>query len=187
VKRDRTDSLPHEYHQKFCETANENRKNCLENPYPTFRIQDYSWDERGYSELNRFYGDISEKLDNKFKTICKLTYGTMGSHTGLDTSMFRTATWNYIQCLVGIRHDDYDYAEVNDLLHRSLKKYIKTASCYPEQCNKDDYEMIMRDFKESEKIHVMLLVSEAKFQSELLYALKAISSYFTKSYQNTRR
>ena len=108
--------------------------------YFHFGIQDYSWDEEGYSLMNRFYGEISEKLDDKFQTICKLTYGTMGSHIGLDTTMFRTSVWNYIQvtfdclchtkpiiktsnmilfqCLVGIRHDDYDYAEVNDLLHR---------------------------------------------------------------------
>ena len=44
----------------------------------------------------------------------------MGGHTSIDTSLFRRASWNYIQCVWGVRHDDYDYHEVNELLHRSL-------------------------------------------------------------------
>lgn len=33
----------------------------------------------------------------------------------VDTSKFRRAIWNYIQCIYGIRHDDYDYGEVNQV------------------------------------------------------------------------
>jgi len=148
------------------------------NEFPTFRVQDYSWEDEGYSLVSRFYDDIAQLLDDKFKTAYNLTYGTMGRLAAIDTSMFRRATWNYIQCLYGIRWDDYDYAEVNDLLHRSLKKYIKTAACYPESCDIEDYNSIMTDFQPSEKIHVCLLVSEAKFQSELLYAFRAIADHF---------
>ena len=84
----------------------------------TFRIQDFTWDEEGYSTIARFDEDTAECLDDKFRTIYNLTYGTMGSHTSIDTSLFRRASWNYIQCVWGIRHDDYDYHEVNELLHR---------------------------------------------------------------------
>lgn len=147
--------------------------------YSTFRIQDYNWDEQGYSLMSRFYDDIAQLLDDKFRTTYNLTYGTMGQLTAIDTTLFRRATWNYIQCLYGIRWDDYDYAEVNDLLHRSLKKYIKTAACYPERCAPDEYRTIMPDFLPSEKIHVCLITSEAKFQSELLYALRAVATHFS--------
>ena len=90
-----------------------------EEEYNTFRIQDFSWDEEGYSAIARFDEDTAQLLDEKFRTIYNLTYGTMGSHSSIDTSLFRRASWNYIQCVWGIRHDDYDYHEVNELLHRS--------------------------------------------------------------------
>ena len=89
-----------------------------EEEYNTFRIQDFSWDEEGYSAIARFDEDIAQLLDEKFRTIYNLTYRTMGSHSSIDTSLFRRASWNYIQCVWGIRHDDYDYHEVNELLHR---------------------------------------------------------------------
>jgi len=146
--------------------------------FPTFRIQDFNWDEEGYSMISQFYDDVAQLLDDKFRTIYNLTYRTMGRHSSIDTSLFRRASWNYIQCLWGIRHDDYDYAEVNDLLHRSLKKYIKTASCYPDQCSTGEYNNIMKDFNTSEKIHLLLLVGEAKVQSSLLYSMKAVALHF---------
>jgi sestrin len=123
-----------------------------ESEFPTFRIQDFNWDEEGYSMISQFYDDVAHLLDDKFRTIYNLTYRTMGRHSSIDTSLFRRASWNYIQCLWGIRHDDYDYAEVNDLLHRSLKKYIKTASCFPDQCSRLEYNNIMKDFNTSEKV-----------------------------------
>ena len=36
---------------------------------------------------------------------------------------------------------------------RNLKKYIKTASCYPELCERRDYRTIMNDFHDSEKVN----------------------------------
>jgi sestrin 1/3 len=68
---------------------------------------------------------------------------------------------------------------VNDLLHRTLKKYIETAACYPERCSPEEYRAIMPDFRLSEKIHVCLITAEAKFQSELLYALRAVVTHFS--------
>ena len=119
---------------------------------PTFRVQDCSWDDHGYSLVNRLYNDVGNLLDDKFKTAYNLTYYTMGTHNRVDTSRFRRAIWNYIQCMFGIRHDDYDYNEVNQLLERSLKTFIKSAVCYPERVTKRDYDRVMREFKHSEKV-----------------------------------
>lgn len=146
---------------------------------PTFRIQDYSWDDHAYSLVNRLYSDVGTLLDEKFKVAYNLTYYTMGRKKNVDTSVFRFAVWNYIQCIFGIRHDDYDYREVNELLDRNLKSYIKTVCCYPNRTTKKDYDSVMKDFKHSEKIHVNLMVIEAKLQAELLYALRAIMQYMT--------
>jgi sestrin len=76
--------------------------------------------------------------------------------------------------LYGIRHDDYDYGEVNQLLERPLKAFIKTVCCYPERITKTDYDNVMREFKHSEKVHVNLMIMEAKLQAELLYGLRTV-------------
>lgn len=81
----------------------------------TFRIQDYSWDDHGFSLVNQLYNDVGILLDLKFRAAYNLTYFTMGDKANVDTSKFRRAIWNYIQCIYGIRHDDYDYGEVNQV------------------------------------------------------------------------
>lgn len=37
----------------------------------------------------------------------------MGGYENVDTTVYRSAVWNYIHALFGIRHDDYDYAKVS--------------------------------------------------------------------------
>ncbi|NXY91846.1 SESN2 protein, partial [Alcedo cyanopectus] len=76
-------------------------------------------------------------------------------------------------------YDDYDYGEVNQLLERSLKIYIKTVACYPEKTTKRTYTQFWRHFKHSEKVHVNLLLLEARMQAALLYALRAVTRYMT--------
>lgn len=97
-------------------------------------------------------------LDEKFKTAYNLTYYTMGGRTDVDTSRFRRAIWNYIQCLLGIRHDDYDYGEINQLLEKMLKTFIKSACCFPERVTKKDYDRVLREFKHSEKVSLKFII-----------------------------
>ncbi|XP_072299282.1 sestrin-1 isoform X1 [Eucyclogobius newberryi] len=146
---------------------------------PTFRAQDYSWEDHGYSLVNRLYPDVGQMLDEKFQIAYNLTYNTMATHKDVDTSMLRRAIWNYIHCMFGIRYDDYDYGEINQLLDRSFKIYIKTMVCSPEKTTKRMYESFWRQFQHSEKVHVNLLLMEARMQAELLYALRAITRYMT--------
>uniref|UniRef100_A0A8D0DPL9 Sestrin 3 n=1 Tax=Salvator merianae TaxID=96440 RepID=A0A8D0DPL9_SALMN len=146
---------------------------------PTFRAQDYTWENHGFSLVNRLYSDIGHLLDEKFRMVYNLTYNTMATHEDVDTTMLRRALFNYVHCMFGIRYDDYDYGEVNQLLERSLKVYIKTVTCYPERTTKRMYDSYWRQFKHSEKVHVNLLLMEARMQAELLYALRAITCHLT--------
>lgn len=145
----------------------------------TFRAQDYSWEDHGYSLANRLYSGIGSLLDAKFQVAYDLTYYTMGDNEHVDTTSFRRGIWNYIHCVFGIRHDDYNYGEVNTLLGRGLKSYIKTVTCYPERTTRADYQSFMSEFKHSEKVHVNLVLLEARLQAEFLYALRAINNYMT--------
>ncbi|XP_014746058.1 PREDICTED: sestrin-2 isoform X2 [Sturnus vulgaris] len=146
---------------------------------PTFRAQDYTWEDHGYSLMNRLYPDVGQLLDEKFQVVYNLTYNTIAMHCGVDTSVLRRAIWNYVHCVFGIRYDDYDYGEVNQLLERNLKIYIKTVACYPEKTTKQIYTQFWRHFKHSEKVHVNLLLLEARMQAALLYALRAVTRYMT--------
>ncbi|XP_037945260.1 sestrin homolog [Teleopsis dalmanni] len=150
-----------------------------ENIPNTFRIQDYSWDDHGYSLVNDLYGDVGTLLDQKFRAAYNLTYFTMAGIKNVDTSKFRRAIWNYIQCIFGIRHDDYDYGEVNQLLDRPLKMFIKTACCFPERITTKDYDSILVELQDSEKVHINLMIMEARNQAELLYASREIMRYRT--------
>ncbi|KAM8713041.1 hypothetical protein ACLKA7_013369 [Drosophila subpalustris] len=145
----------------------------------TFRIQDYSWEDHGYSLVESLYNDVGTFLDAKFKAAYNLTYFTMGGIKNVDTSKFRRAIWNYIQCIFGIRHDDYDYGEVNQLLVRPLKMFIKTVCCFPERITTKDYDSVLVELQDSEKVHVNLMIMEARNQAELLYALREIMRYMT--------
>ncbi|XP_046874875.1 sestrin-2 isoform X1 [Hypomesus transpacificus] len=146
---------------------------------PTMRAQDYSWEDHGFSLVNRLLPDMGQLLDKKFQVVYGLTYHRMAMHEGVDTQTLRKALWNYIQCVYGIRYDDYDYGEVNVLLERALKVYVKTVACHPEQTTSRTYASFWRHFHHSEKVHLNLLLMEARLQAALLYTLRAITRHMT--------
>lgn len=59
---------------------------------------------------------------------------------------------------VCLRYDDYDYGEINQLLDRSFKVYIKTMVCSPEKTTKRMYESFWRQFQHSEKVTEQLIL-----------------------------
>nr|XP_046273706.1 sestrin-2 isoform X1 [Scatophagus argus] len=144
---------------------------------PTMRAQDYSWEDHGFSLVNRLLPDMGQFLDEKFQVVSNLTYHRIAMHEGVDTHTLRKALWNYIHCLYGIRYDDYDYGSVNVLLERSLKVFVKTMACHPEQTTARIYHAFWRHFRHSEKVHANLIVMEARLQAALLYTLRAITHY----------
>ncbi|KAM6427424.1 sestrin-3-like isoform 2-T2 [Liasis olivaceus] len=150
---------------------------CNEDQPQIFRVQDYSWEDHGFSLVNRLYSDIGHLLDEKFRKVDSLHSCSMAKRQGCEHATFKRGIWNYVHCTFGIRYDDYDYAEVNHFLDRTLKLYIKTLTCSPEKMDPQMFERFWKQFKHSEKVHVNLLILEARLQAELLYALRAITHY----------
>uniref|UniRef100_A0A8C1U961 Si:zfos-80g12.1 n=1 Tax=Cyprinus carpio TaxID=7962 RepID=A0A8C1U961_CYPCA len=140
-----------------------------EDHFQVFRVQDYSWEDHGYSLVNRLYSDIGHLLDERFRNVASLPFP--------HSPDLKRAIWNYIHCIYGIRYDDYDYGEVNRLLERGLKLYIKAVACYPDSSKTPLCPLSWAPVKASDKVHVNLLVMEARLQAELLYALRAITQY----------
>uniref|UniRef100_A0A8C1BSF0 Sestrin 4 n=1 Tax=Cyprinus carpio carpio TaxID=630221 RepID=A0A8C1BSF0_CYPCA len=135
----------------------------------TLRRRDYSWEDHGFSLVNRLYSDIGHLLDERFRNVASLPFP--------HSPDLKRAIWNYIHCIYGIRYDDYDYGEVNRLLERGLKLYIKAVACYPDSSKTPLCPLSWAPVKASDKVHVNLLVMEARLQAELLYALRAITQY----------
>uniref|UniRef100_A0A3B3VFQ3 Sestrin 4 n=1 Tax=Poecilia latipinna TaxID=48699 RepID=A0A3B3VFQ3_9TELE len=133
------------------------------------RVQDYSWEVHGFSLINRLYSDIGHLLDDRFRSVTSLP--------SLHSADLKRAIWNYIHYVLGIRYDDYDYVEVNQLLERDLKLYIKAVACFPDVTKTPVCPLSWTLLKASERIHVNLLIMEARLQAELLYALRAITRY----------
>ncbi|KAG7484207.1 hypothetical protein MATL_G00046840 [Megalops atlanticus] len=142
-----------------------------EDHFQVFRVQDYSWEVHGFSLVNRLYSDIGHLLDERFRKVASLP-----SPREPD---LKRAIWNYIHCMFGIRYDDYDYGEVNQLLERELKLYIKTVACFPDATRSPPCPVSWAPLKPDEKVHVNLLIMEARLQAELLYALRAITQHMT--------
>ena len=58
----------------FCYTDFARRGEASE--FTTFRVQDYSWDDHGFSLVNQLYNDVGNLLDDKFKVTYNMTYYT---------------------------------------------------------------------------------------------------------------
>ncbi|KAM9832742.1 sestrin-3 [Syngnathus typhle] len=140
-----------------------------EDLFQVFRVQDYSWEDHGFSLVNRLYSDIGHLLDERFRNVTSVS-----SPHGPE---LKRAVWNYIHCILGIRYDDYDYGEVDRLLKRDLKVYIKAVTCFPDPSKSPASPLGWASLKTSERIHMNLLIMEARLQAELLYALRAITQY----------
>ncbi|CAJ0956593.1 unnamed protein product, partial [Mesorhabditis belari] len=153
----------------------------------TFKIHEFSWDQHGYVILEDLYNEVTGKLDEKFNLTQNLTYKTMGQYEDVDTSAYRMAVWNYIQALYGIRHDDYDYSEVNTMLSREMKTFIKTVACFPHRVTDSLRNGVMVDFKASEKVHVMLMIMESRLQAALLYFTRALTNYYASDRRSAMR
>jgi len=146
--------------------------------YRPFRVQDYSWQEHGYSLVSRFYPKLAALLDEMFTHTYNMTYNTFSDETNIDTTPFRSSIWHYVHRLKGLLHDDFNYKDVNVYLDKSLKAYVKKVVCCPEIIIKDDLVSII-GFTNEEKIHICLVALEARRQAELLYGLHAIMKHMT--------
>lgn len=150
--------------------------------YSVFHIQDWSWEEQAYELLERTYDrDFANLIDTEFTTIFELTYHQVNGQQGVDTAPFRRSIWYYVHRIHGILHDDYNYATVNELLLRNLKKFTKDVACTPFLVTPQDLVNLGYSLSPEEKCHIALLATEARKQAELMYALYALSRHLAQS------
>lgn len=141
-----------------------------------FYVSDFNWRDQGFDLLERMAPALARSVNGVIEHIYSMTSNTFGSHTDIETGPLRRAIWNYTQRVYGLLYDDYNYSEVNVLLTKSTKTFIKKAACVPQTITNDDFNRIELDILPAEKIHVVLLIAAARLEGELLYWLHAMKT-----------
>ena len=153
-------------------------------PYVNFDIRtfskpvspsDFSFAIQGYNILSKYVPVIADVLRETTTYTYSLTHEYIGAETGISTGPLRRAVWNYVQRVYGLQYDDYDYREVNQFLPIQTKSYIKKVACFPHTVTEADYKNIELDLTHEEMIHINLLITEARLESELIYMLHAVA------------
>jgi len=149
--------------------------------YPTNKktidIEVYEWKTIGYPFLLEGFPEITSKIDAKLEYINKMTLGNFGNEKNVKTDPFRRAIVYYLENIHGYSHPDFDYKQMNVLLHKDLKLALKTIGTTPQNFNFGLLNKIPIDFKPYEVCHIILLIMEAKFQIELMYGVLGLKNY----------
>ena len=123
---------------------------------------DFNWRDHGYAVLEKLLPQMASKVNALREYVYHLT---------TDSPRWR-AVWIYTQRLYGLEYDDYNYSEVNTVLIRATKAYLKKVACTPHTVRVEDWSGV--DLCDFDKLTLTLLISEARREGELLYALHAL-------------
>lgn len=141
-------------------------------------VQDFSWDEQGFSMMSTFFSDIATLLDDKFRAANSLVCKDEEDNKE-QSSVFRRAVWNYVQSLYMVQHDDYNYNEVDEQLGENTKEFLDLCCLPPQSSVSPLLFFISSKFNHSVKVHVSILMTEARLQSLLLFALQAVMKHMS--------
>lgn len=136
------------------------------------RIQDYSWDDQGFSVLSTFYHDLAVILDDKFRTAKCIVKQTEKS------SKLNRAVWSYVQCLLGVHYDDYNYQEIEEVLDTTSKDYIKMC-CSQTKLRPSLAQTVFAVLPHTDLVQLSVIVMEARNLSEILFVLKSVMKYMS--------
>jgi sestrin len=130
---------------------------------------------------------LTAKIQARIQSAFNLTYNRYGmidifgdELSDVDTSSFRRAI--PCTCLLtnGICYDDFNYDLVQFVMDKCPEffKFLKMALVDPQSVDKHLFaQSFPYGLDHSEKVHICILVMEARMQIELFYAMKAINSY----------
>jgi len=136
------------------------------------RIQDYSWDDQGFSVLSTFYHDLAVILDDKFRTAKCIVKQTE------KNSKLNRAVWSYVQSLLGVHYDDYNYQEIEEVLDSTSKDYIKMC-CGQTKLRPSLAQTLFAVLPHTDLVQLSVIVMEARNLSEILFVLKSVMKYMS--------
>lgn len=76
-----------------------------------------------------------------------------------------------------LAHTHHFASQVNKLLEIPFKTYIKKVACYPSLVTAADFASFGAGLRDAEKIHINILVMEARKQAQLIFFLHSAMLY----------
>jgi hypothetical protein len=138
--------------------------------------QDFSWDEQGFSVMSAFYSDMAYLIDDRMRAGKYLSF--LAGFEEEKNVKFNESIWYEVQAHNGIHHDDIDKEEMQEVLDEKLKLFINICS-QGHSTSPNLLSNLRTELGYSLRVFVSIIVMEAKLQSELNYALKAVNKYMT--------
>lgn len=146
--------------------------------YAVLRLVDCNWEDHTCPLIGRFVPNLETVLDQNLAE-ARLAAGDdddgffFTSDEGtIDQGPLRDAVWFFVLRLYGIYNDGYDYSDVNLLLNKSAKRFLKKVCVRPDQINRQDWRSIGRGLKNQERVLLALLATHARMYACLVYAFR---------------
>lgn len=95
----------------------------------------------------------------------------------LDTFHFRDAIEKYVEKLMGIYHEDYNYSIMNKLINDDLKKFIKSVLFSSKELTRADISKLDLPFNNRDLLQLIITVVNLKERISLTYIAYAYDSY----------
>ncbi|CAK65715.1 unnamed protein product (macronuclear) [Paramecium tetraurelia] len=137
--------------------------------------QEYNFQMNSYPVLKSIYPEGAQTLHDFLLEVKQMTRNTFGKEQQITTAAFRKAIRVYAQNIYRYQHDDIDYStQMNKLLPKELKAFIKIVSLTPNLLQKKHLEAIPLKLSPDELCHITLLSIAAKIEVQLIYLSKAL-------------
>ncbi|KAI8084711.1 PA26 p53-induced protein-domain-containing protein [Halteromyces radiatus] len=146
--------------------------------YGEYMLSEYCWEDHGCDLVNHFLPGIGNDLDDEFIESLSITDWSIFHQTGdgtVDTSPLRNAIFVYVQQLLGIIKEDYDYEDIPKYLNEQTQRYIQKVCRQPHLLDKNDWNNVGISLRSEEKCHMNLLIASARKQALLCYGLSLVS------------
>ncbi|CAD8150652.1 unnamed protein product [Paramecium octaurelia] len=143
--------------------------------YQILRFSEYNFQMNSYPVLKSLYPEGAQKMHDFLLEVKQMTRNTFGKEQQITTAAFRKAIRVYAQNIYRYQHDDIDYStQMNKLLPKELKAFIKIVSLTPNLLQKKHLEFIPLKLSADELCHITLLTIAAKIEVQLIYLSKAL-------------
>lgn len=145
--------------------------------YSIMRSHDFNLTTHGYALLNEFLPEFANDMQKELEYLFKYTKMTFEKKENVNTEPFRRAIKCYTENIFGYYHDHYEYKQVNLLMPKEFKTFLKNIATKPFEINQFNSNNIKIRLFPSEKCHVSLLTIMSKFQVEVIYSLEGLGRF----------
>ncbi|ORY80500.1 PA26 p53-induced protein-domain-containing protein [Protomyces lactucae-debilis] len=146
--------------------------------YSILDLSEFNWEDRCCPLIGRIVPGLERILEQTL-TEAQEAAGEMDegflfsdSHGPVDQRPLREAVWNFVLRLYGVHQDGYRYQDVNLLLNKSARRFLKKVCFNAVAVSRHDWATVGKGLTDPEKVLLTLLASHARLSASLLYAFR---------------